>query len=183
MSALDPPKTSGPLRWLEPTPLTSRGFAPFGSVIEAVGGSETINDGTSQKYANLSRVELDAGAQAALHLYRTEGTPLPCSLRLLERHPLASQAFIPRGAARFLVVVGPGAESPRPEDLVAFITNGHQGIQLATGIWHHPLLSLDAGEYLIVDRYCADPEESARNLHLLDISEWGLGIDQPLPSS
>ncbi|REJ85885.1 MAG: ureidoglycolate lyase [Acidobacteria bacterium] len=170
-------------RSLAPRRLTPEAFAPFGDVIAARGDSESINQGTSQKFSDLAQVELDQGDRASLHLYRATATPLPTELRLLERHPLGSQAFVPLDRTRFLVVVAEipdGGESrPTAGTLRAFVTDGRQGIQLRRGVWHHPLLSLEAGEYLIVDRWCETPRESERNLELLPIDPWRVEVSEP----
>ena len=61
---------------------------------------------------------------------------------MMERHPLASQAFIPMSGKPYLVVVAPAGEPPGVEDLKVFIARGDQGVNYATGVWHHPLLAL-----------------------------------------
>jgi ureidoglycolate lyase len=34
----------------------------------------------------------------------------------------------------------------------AFVTNGRQGVNYHRGTWHHPLIALTAGEFLVLDR-------------------------------
>ena len=41
------------------------------------------------------------------------------------------------------MVVAPAGAAPRVEDLQVFLARGDQGINYATGVWHHPLLALD----------------------------------------
>ncbi|MFX8813062.1 ureidoglycolate lyase, partial [Acinetobacter baumannii] len=77
----------------------------------------------------------------------------PIRLRVMERHPLGSQAFVPMCGDPFLVVVAPPGPAPAPADLRAFVTNGRQGVNYARGTWHHPLLALDRiSDFLVVDR-------------------------------
>ncbi|GAB7533246.1 hypothetical protein PS3A_56620 [Pseudomonas sp. 3A(2025)] len=52
-----------------------------------------------------------------------------------------------------MIVVAPVGEEPDPALIRAFITNGKQGINYHHGVWHHPVLSLQAQEdFLVVDR-------------------------------
>jgi len=69
---------------------------------------------------------------------------------MLERHPLGSQAFMPLGGHPWLTVV---ALSPEPAACRLFACRGDQGLQIAKGVWHHPLLVLEgAQDFLVVDR-------------------------------
>lgn len=177
---MTPPSTSSANDedlWLSVQQLDPRSFAPYGEVLAAGARSETVNQGTSVKYPNLCRLDVDPGAQPALHIFRPEPVTLPARLRLLERHPLSSQVFMPLGEARFLVVVAselPATDAPsdRGKRLRAFASDGHQGVKLARGIWHHPLLALDSADFLVIDRYCPTPEEAALNLEEYEIGTW-----------
>ena len=51
------------------------------------------------------------------------------------------------------MVVAPAGAAPRGEDLQVFLARGDQGVHYATGVWHHPLLALEAVcDFLVVDR-------------------------------
>ncbi|MEX0644296.1 MAG: ureidoglycolate lyase [Parvularculaceae bacterium] len=73
-------------------------------------------------------------------------------MRLMERHPLGSQAFIPLERRPYLVVVGP----PGPFEATnvrAFIARAEQGVNYAKGVWHHFLLALGTrSDFLVIDR-------------------------------
>jgi ureidoglycolate lyase len=47
-------------------------------------------------------------------------------------------------ARRYLVVVAEGNDSPDLATLSAFIAEGTQAIAYHPGIWHHPMIALDA---------------------------------------
>ncbi|MCC6295170.1 MAG: ureidoglycolate lyase [Pseudomonadales bacterium] len=131
-------------------PLTPEAFAPFGEVIHAEAARKVfpINQGSTTRFHALAKVELDGGA-AAISIARAQPQALPLAIRMLERHPLGSQAFVPLAGTRWLVVV---ATSPQDTPRV-FLADRGQGVQYRRGCWHHPLIALDAGgDFLIVDR-------------------------------
>jgi ureidoglycolate lyase len=150
---------SGPL--LAIAPLTGEAFAPFGEVIESEGRAHyLINAGTARRYDDLAGVDVaEFGGQAQISLCRAEPVTLPLRLRVMERHPLSSQAFIPLSGTPFLIVVAPaGGEEPDLRALRAFRSNGRQGINYRRGTWHHPLIALErVSDFLIVDRRGTGP--------------------------
>lgn len=136
-----------------PQPLTAEAFQPFGVVIEAdPAKSFLINDGTTQRFDKLASVEVGEEGQAAISIFRASRWPQPIEIRMFERHPLGSQSFFPLSPHPWLVVVADG-EAPSSETCRAFLARGDQGVQLAAGTWHHPLLVLEAmQDFLVVDR-------------------------------
>jgi ureidoglycolate lyase len=140
---------------LRPAPLTAAAFAPYGDVVETAGRDHyPINAGMAERYSDLAKIDVGAeGGRPLISLCQAKPVRLPVPLRLMERHPLSSQAFIPLSTAPFLIVVAPAGPSPLSEDIRAFISNGRQGVNYRAGTWHHPLLALDqATDFLIVDR-------------------------------
>lgn len=135
-------------------PLTAASFAPFGEVIEAGGPGEPANQGTATRYRELIQLDTAAdGGHTAVGLFRAEPSREPVELRLLERHPLGSQAFVPMNAGRYLVVVASGDDAPRLDGMRAFLADGLQGVNYRRGVWHHPLLTLDhVTDFLVIDR-------------------------------
>ena len=107
--------------------LTTEAFAPYGDVLDCAGAPDKIiNAGLCKRYHD--RASLDFGdGRAGISLFHAELRALPYSFSRMERHPDGSQAFLPRSADPFLVIVaddkngGPG--TPR-----AFLTRAGQGI-------------------------------------------------------
>lgn len=140
---------------LTPSALTRDAFAPFGDVIETDGASHyPINQGTTERYHNLAKVDVnEQDGQPLISIFRGQPRPQPIALLIMERHPLASQAFIPMDRRDYLVVVAKPSETVTPSDLVAFRARGDQGVNYHRGVWHHPLLVLEPdSDFLIVDR-------------------------------
>lgn len=139
---------------LDVRPLTKEAFAPFGEVIETEGAEmRLINNGTTQRFHDLARVEATGeAARVLINIFRGQAFRLPIDIAMLERHPLGSQAFMPLERRPFLVVVAQD-EGGRPGRTQAFLAQGHQGVNYRRNVWHHPLLALEqASEFLVVDR-------------------------------
>ena len=135
-------------------PLTREAFAPFGDVIETEGAKQIpINLGTTIRFHDLAKVDVaDEGGRTLINLFRGQPRTLPFDVKMLERHPLGSQAFVPLNEQPYLVVVAPAGDLD-PLKIRAFVTSGWQGVNYAKGVWHHPLIALDAvSDFLVVDR-------------------------------
>jgi len=128
-------------------PLTAEAFAPFGQVVSCGAAGREANQGTAQRFDFAARVEnLRPHAKANLCAIRSQPRALPLKVKLLERHPHSSQAFLPMVASRVLVIVAPDAANGGPDvsRLRAFIATQGQGFNYAPGTWHHPLVVLDS---------------------------------------
>ncbi|PLZ04099.1 ureidoglycolate lyase [Burkholderia sp. WAC0059] len=147
-------------------PLTRAAFAPFGDVIELDGAAHmAINEGTTIRYHDLARIDVaDEDGRALVNVFRGQPRALPFEVKMLERHPLGSQAFVPLGTRPYLVVVAP-AGALDPAAIRAFVTRGWQGVNYAKGVWHHPLIALeDVSDFLVVDRGGAGQNLNEQNL-------------------
>jgi ureidoglycolate lyase len=45
-----------------------------------------------------------------------------------------------------------GDAAPDISTLACFEVSGQQGFTLHKGVWHHPLMALDAGPFLVIER-------------------------------
>ena len=145
---------------LVPKLLTSERFAPFGDVIESVvDRTAAMNAERFERFDDLCKLDMADDGRIAVSIARCRvATALPYRLDMVERHPLGSQAFVPLGPSRMIVVVAPPEESVEASDLCAFVTNGRQGINYHLGTWHMPLIAFEAGqEFLIIDRAADAP--------------------------
>lgn len=136
-------------------PLTRQAFSAFGDVMEADPGHQqyAINAGTSQRFHDLATLEPGAGGRLIVSIFRAQPRQLPFKVSMLERHPKASQAFMPLNGKPFLVVVAPQGDSVNPAQIRAFLASGQQGVNFAPGTWHHPLLALNGqSDFLVIDR-------------------------------
>lgn len=135
-------------------PLTRAAFAPFGDVIETAGAeSFPINAGKCLRYHDLATVEVAGeNARPVINIFRGQPYALPLELKMVERHPLGSQAFMPLSDRPFLVVVAQDTPDG-PARPLAFLTAPGQGVNIARNVWHGVLTPLDAvTDFLVVDR-------------------------------
>ncbi|RQH07951.1 ureidoglycolate lyase [Paraburkholderia dinghuensis] len=134
--------------------LTSEAFASFGDVIELEGATQfPINLATTIRFHDLANVDVaDEGGRPLVNLFRGQPRVLPFEVKMLERHPLGSQAFVPLSDRPYLIVVAPAGDLDVTK-IRAFVTRGWQGVNYAKGVWHHPLIALDeVSDFVVVDR-------------------------------
>jgi ureidoglycolate lyase len=137
-------------------PLSREAFAPYGDVIQVAESRHyTINQGWAERYADMARLDLLEGeGKPTVGIVRSEPRPMPLKVKLMERHPMSSQLFIPLAPRPFLVLVAEPSDRPEPGNIVAFRTIAGQGVNYARGVWHHPLIALDQStDFLVVDRH------------------------------
>ena len=142
------------MRELSPIPLTADAFARFGDVIEASDRAAqiAINYGYTTRFNDLAGIDVtDGGGRVIVSLFRA--MPLdPPLLKIFERHPLGSQAFMPLSGRPYLVAVAPAGGFDAAQ-VIVFRAGPGQGMNYAKGVWHHFLLALGGeSDFLVIDR-------------------------------
>ena len=150
-------------------PLTPHAFLPYGEVLNLFAPAhQTINQGTSGRLNLPGGLDLagDQG-QAVLAVFHAlaQNPAGPC--HMLERHQLGSQTFVPLTGARCRLLVALGHDQPDLRTLRCFEVTGQQGFTLHKGTWHHPLMALDSGAFLVLERQ--GPTEDCE-IHPLPVS-------------
>lgn len=153
-------------------PLSKSAFANFGEVIELEGATQmTINDGLTTRFHDLFTIDVaNHHGKPIVSMFHTTPLPLPHRVRVMERHPHGSQAFLPTDELPFLVLVA-AAVAPSTAitaaDLSLFITNGKQGVNFYKNTWHHYQIVLGTPRnFIVVDRGATD-----KNLEEMAIEE------------
>jgi ureidoglycolate lyase len=148
---------------LRAAPLTAAAFARFGQVIEAAGVGAAANQGRATRIPLSLDLTADPRAtRAAAAIYRIVPSALPFAMGVVERHPLSAQLFFPNHAARFLVCTLGNLPDGEPDlaSARAFIGHASQGIVYRAGLWHGPLVALDAAaDFLMQMHECGGPED------------------------
>jgi len=134
-------------------PLTKAGFAPFGDVVETADvRPRLINEGFANRFDDLAGIDVAAdGGEVNVSLFVGSVRPSPIAIKMMERHPLGSQLFMPLNDAPWLVVVC--TDPAVPMSYRAFAAAGWQGVNYARNCWHHPLLvTAEASLFFVIDR-------------------------------
>ena len=139
-------------RPLIPQPLTAAAFAPFGEVIEVSGDPDKIiNQGMCGRHHDLAKLDF-ADGQAGISLFDAKARSFPHIVDMVERHPDGSQAFIPVSGVPMLVIVAEDQDGV-PVNLMAFVSQPGQSINLHRGVWHGVLAPIEKpGQFIVIDR-------------------------------
>ena len=136
-------------------PLTPEVFAPYGDVIEVSADNKVIpiNYGLTERHHDLATIDVNDGeGKAIVSIFKTQPITLPFNVKVMERHPLGSQAFINITNNPYVVVVAPAGEF-NISKLKAFIAQPQQGVNYHKGTWHHYCLGLnEENQFLVIDR-------------------------------
>jgi ureidoglycolate lyase len=163
---------------LRATALTAATFAPFGEVIEIEGrASRLINAGTCRRFDDIAQIDvMQNGGQPLLSIFEADPRTLPLRVRVLERHPLSSQAFFPLEGRPFLIIVADDGAAPIAQRIRAFLSSGSQGVNYRRNTWHHALVALhQVSRFLVVDR--GGPGENCEEIAVDDMVLATLGHD------
>lgn len=142
-------------RILKPQPLTADAFAPYGDVLETATARELrhINYGNTERYHDLARLDITGqGGVPLCSIFRSKPLPRPIAIKVMERHPLSSQAFYPLNNHPYMVVVAEAGDFDAGR-LRAFLAGPQQGVNYRAGTWHHYSLALDKTcDFMVIDR-------------------------------
>ena len=97
------------MRQVVAQPLTAEAFAPYGEVVSAgLREGKAANQGTAVRFDWAAELASSRpGAKPNLAVFRSTQKSLPFEVKLLERHPCSTQAFLPMVCKQFLICVAP----------------------------------------------------------------------------
>lgn len=151
-------------------PLSAEAFAPYGDVVEQDGVTPIgINQGFAERFNLGAKIDVaQSGGVTGTAIFVAQPRPQPIAIKVMERHPLGSQMFLPLQDKPWLVLV---CDDPaRADTYRAFAASGRQGVNYAKNVWHHPLLVLTPNErFVVVDR--AGPGDNLQE-HWLSEDQW-----------
>ena len=139
---------------IKPKKITRKNFKKFGDVICTKKIKPiNINDGYAKRFHNLGNIStLKKNGSTIMSIFSAKKRKFPMNIKMMEKHPLGSQAFIPMNETTFLVFVAPKGKKPNTKKIKSFIVPKQTGINYKPGIWHFPLLSTKNMNFLVIDR-------------------------------
>lgn len=141
---------------IKPVPLSRYNFKDFGEVVNMHDHDDVrkINYGMTKRFNNMACLDvLQENGRPLFNIFRSKPVELPFTVKVIERHPLSSQLFYPLGDQPFLVLVAGPGETPTPDKLKLFITNGFQGVNYKRNVWHHYLMAVEqTADFIVIDR-------------------------------
>ncbi len=147
--------------------INKENFLPFGDIINKSFSSSklSINQGTTIRHHKISELKLsDQNGIPAISIFSGSPREFPIQIKIMEKHPIASQSFLPIQNHDWLIVVSMEKnELPDLDTLRCFKVDGSVGITYKANVWHHPLLVKKKQDFWIIDRI-KDKEISSTNL-------------------
>ena len=142
-------------------------FSNFGKIIQKKNALElrSINQGTTTRHHNISKLNLESkNGNSGISIFSGSPRSFPIEIKIMEKHPIASQSFLPIQDYDWLVVVSEEKNDlPDLSTLRCFHVNGDTGITYNKNVWHHPLLVKKEQDFWVIDRI-NDQEDASVNL-------------------
>ena len=139
---------------ITPKKINHKNFKKFGDLISTRKKKAIkINNGYANRYDNLCNISTSIkNGNTIVSIFSAKKRKFPMNIKMMEKHPLGSQAFIPMKESTFLVFVAPRGKKPDVKKIKSFIIPKQTGVNYKPGIWHFPLISKKNMNFLVVDR-------------------------------
>ena len=139
---------------IEPIKITRNNFAPFGDLISSDNINPIdINAGYAKRFNDLANINISKNeGKTIVSIFAALKRAFPMNIKMMEKHPLGSQMFMPMKETTFLCLVAPEGNYPEIKKIQSFIIPPKTGINYKPGIWHFPLISTEDTNFIVVDR-------------------------------
>ena len=139
---------------IKPKKITSKNFKKFGDLISTKKIKPiNINNGYAKRFNNLCKINTSSKkGKTIMSIFSAKKRKFPMNIKMMEKHTLGSQAFVPMNETTFLVFVAPKGKRPNTKKIESFIVPKQTGINYKPGIWHFPLISSKNMNFLVIDR-------------------------------
>ena len=139
---------------IKPKKINGKNFKKFGDLISTRKRRPIkINNGYANRYDNLCKINTSSkNGNTIVSIFSAKKRKFPMNIKMMEKHPLGSQAFIPMKECTFLIFVAPRGEKPNVKKIESFVVPKQTGVNYKPGIWHFPLISKRKMNFLVVDR-------------------------------
>lgn len=137
--------------------VTRAAFAPFGWVVETGDSGRAANNGTARRHDIHAHAAADVqpGSRLVTSIFEARRQPLGTSITMLERHVNSVQLIMPLDGAGHIVIVSLAGADGMPDlsTLAAFAFTASQGMIYRRGLWHHPIMAVDADARFLVQSW------------------------------
>ena len=139
---------------IKPKKITRKNFKKFGDLICTKKIRPiNINNGYAKRFDNLCKINTSLRkGNTIVSIFSAKKRKFSMSIKMMEKHPLGSQAFIPMNETKFFVFVAPKGKKPNINSIKSFLVPKQTGINYKPGIWHFPLISTKNMNFLVIDR-------------------------------
>ena len=139
---------------IKPKKITRKNFKKYGDLISTKKIKPiNINNGYAKRFDNLCKINTSSKKGITIvSIFSAKKRKFPMSIKMMEKHPLGSQAFIPMNETKFFVFVSPRGKKPNIKKIKSFIVPKQTGVNYKPGIWHFPLISTKNMNFLVIDR-------------------------------
>ena len=139
---------------IKPKKITRKNFKKYGDLISTKKIKPiNINNGYAKRFDNLCKINTSSKKGITIvSIFSAKKRKFPMSIKMKEKHPLGSQAFIPMNETKFFVFVSPRGKKPNIKKIKSFIVPKQTGVNYKPGIWHFPLISTKNMNFLVIDR-------------------------------
>ena len=139
---------------IKPKKITRKNFKRFGELISTKKIRPiNINNGYAKRFNNLCKINTSSKkGNTIVSIFSAKKRRFPMNIKMMEKHPLGSQAFIPMNETKFFVFVAPKGKKPSINRIKSFLVPKQTGINYKPGIWHFPLISTKNMNFLVIDR-------------------------------
>ncbi len=139
---------------IKPKKITCKNFKKFGEVISTKKIKPiNINNGYAKRFDNLCKINTSLKkGNTIMSIFSAKKRKFPMNIKMMEKHPLGSQAFVPMSKTKFFVFVAPKGKKPNAKKIKSFIVPKQTGVNYKPGIWHFPLISKKNMNFLVIDR-------------------------------
>jgi len=139
---------------IKPKKITSKNFKKFGDLISTKKIKPiNINNGYAKRFNNLCKINTSLKkGNTIMSIFSAKKRKFPMKIKMMEKHPIGSQAFVPMSETKFLVFVAPKGDKPDINKIQSFLVPKQTGVNYKAGIWHFPLISMKNMNFLVVDR-------------------------------
>ena len=156
---------------IKPKKINHKNFKKFGELISTIKTKPiNINNGYAKRFNNLCKINTsNKKGSTIMSIFSAKKRKFPMTIKMMEKHPLGSQAFIPMKETTFLCFVAPSGEKPDLNKIESFIIPPGLGINYKPGTWHFPLISTEDMNFLVVDRKGSGDNLKIQKLDLEDL--------------